>query len=117
MSEIWIKVGQAFRATCDIRVDGVAALDMTAGSAVVINYRRPDGTTGTLTPDILGAYTASALVTATLNPKAVTTGDPKWKNGYPGSWEFFPSGLDASGDPFEAKGDFVHVHSKFRNVT
>lgn len=115
MSDLWIKVGQDFRATCDIRKDGVAPIDMTTGSSIVMNYRRPDGTIGTLTPDLVGAYTASALVPATLNPKAVTGGDSKWRNGYPGTWEFFPSGLDVNGQAFEAKGDFVLVRPRFRN--
>lgn len=113
MADPFIKVGQGFRATCDIRVDGIAPLDPSQGSQVVLNYRRPDGTAGTIVPDIIGPTTVSAWVPATLNPYPAT--DPQWKNGYAGTWEFFPSGLDANGAPFVAKGDFVAVHPFFRN--
>lgn len=108
------KVGQAFRVTCDIRKDNVALIDTLASTGVVINYRRPDGTMGTITPDQITANTVSGKVTATINPR--TTTDASWLNGYPGTWEFVPSGTDAAGDPWEGDEAAIVVHSRFRNV-
>lgn len=116
MADEYIKVGQAFRVTCDIRdASGTAQIDPTTSTDVIINYRRPDGAIDTITPDQLTGNTVSGKVTAALNPKTNTDGPEKWRGGYPGAWEFYPSGTDASGDPWEAKQEIVLVHSRFRD--
>jgi len=100
MADEWIKVGQTFTVT----LDTTPLVTLTSYSGHLIYYKRPDGKTGTITPDSVGLTSMVGTVSTTLNPLT----------GTPGVWEFYPYCINGS-IILRGKEDFVEVHPQFRN--
>lgn len=111
MANEWIKVGSTFTVT----MDTTPLVTLTDYSGHLIYYRRPDGKTGTIVPDTVGASSLVGTVTITLNPLTNATGPDKWKNGYSGTWEFYPYCVGSGAVIYRGQEDFVVVHPEWRN--
>ncbi len=116
MADEWIKVGMTFTVTLDIRLpDGTALLTLTDYTGHRIYYKRPDGKTSYIAVDTVTATTLKGTVDTTLNPISASNVPPRWANGYPGSWEFYPYVPGSGSIVFRGKEDIVIVHPEWRN--
>lgn len=116
MADEWINVGRDFTVTCDIRLpDGSALLTLSDQTGHLVYYKRPDGRTGALaTPTNITATSLVGTVPLALNPLTVSNGG-KWKDGYPGSWEFYVYCVGSGGSVvFRSKPDILIVHPQWR---
>lgn len=110
MADEYIKVGSTFTVT----LDTTPLTNLEDFSGWLVHYRRPDGTRGTLTPSTHTGSTMVAIVTPTINPLSVST-STKWRDGYPGAWEFYPYVQGSGSIEYHGKEGIVNVHSQFRN--
>lgn len=110
MADEYIKVGQTFTVT--LSTSPLITLDEYSGH--LIYYKRPDGVTGTITPDSVSATAMIGTVSTTLNPLTVSGGPSKWANGYAGAWEFYPYCIGSGGAVFRGQEDVLIVHPQWR---
>ncbi len=110
MSDEWIKVGSTFTVT----LDTTPLVTLTAYSGHLVKYKRPDGKTGTLTPDSVSASSVVATITPTINPLTNSSGPEKWRQGFAGAWEFYAYCVGSGSITFNSKEDIVIVHPQWR---
>lgn len=92
-----ISVGQTFTVTCETLLSGLG------GYTCVIQYKRPDGTTGEISGPTVDGTTLIGTITPTLNPLT----------GRPGKWYFKPRIVNGS-ITYYGETDHVIVSKEFQ---